>query len=86
MRNSYRGLSSRNLGVVSVSKDLTTILTDGESEEGYYYNYDGNKINQSNEGIKWLTDFSSFTYHSNGTAIREASYMKKLKHVRIGKS
>lgn len=43
-------------------------------------------MTQKNEGVKWLTDFSSFTYLSNGTAVGEATYMKKLKHVRIGKA
>jgi hypothetical protein len=85
-RNSYRGLIARNLAVVKVSKDMQTILTEGETEEGHYYNYEGNKMTQKNEGIQWLTDFSSFTYHTNGTAIREASQMKKLKHIRIGKA
>ena len=46
---------------------MQTILTEGETEEGHYYNYEGNKMTQKNEGIQWLTDFSSFTYHSNGT-------------------
>jgi hypothetical protein len=39
--NSYRASPSRNLAVVKVSSDLSTIMTKGEEESGGYYNYEG---------------------------------------------
>jgi hypothetical protein len=49
----------RDLGFVKVSQDLQTIQSNGEKETGGFYNYGGGWSEQENEGINWLTAFSS---------------------------
>lgn len=48
----------RNIGLVIVSGDLETILSEGEDSTGGFYNFGGGWSPQSNEGIVWLTDFT----------------------------
>jgi len=51
----------RNIGLVIVSGDLQTILSEGEDSTGGFYNFGGGWKDQTNEGIVWLTDFTPDT-------------------------
>lgn len=46
----------RNLALVKVSKDLSTVLSEGPVEEGSFYNFGGELVSQRNEGVHWLTN------------------------------
>lgn len=48
----------RNLGFVALSSDFSTIVSDGDSSTGGFYNFGGGWSSQSNEGIIQLTDFT----------------------------
>jgi len=48
----------RNLGFVALSSDFNTIVSEGVSSSGGFYNFGGGWAPQSNEGIIQLTDFT----------------------------
>ena len=48
----------RNIGMVTVSGDLQTILSEGWTSRGGFYDFLGEWKDQENEGIVWLTDFT----------------------------
>merc|ERR1712154_409939 len=48
----------RNIGFVKVSSDLSTIKSQGSTQNGGFYSYSGSFVMQKNEGIRWLTNFS----------------------------
>ena len=51
----------RNIGFVKVSKeDTREILSDGPTETGGYYTFNGDFYEQEHAGIQWLTDFDDF--------------------------
>jgi len=51
----------RNIGFVKVSKENTRkILSDGPTETGGYYTFNGDFYEQEHAGIQWLTDFDDF--------------------------
>uniref|UniRef100_A0A7S4Q871 Uncharacterized protein n=1 Tax=Alexandrium monilatum TaxID=311494 RepID=A0A7S4Q871_9DINO len=52
---------ARNVGFVKVGKDLTqrTILSSGATETGGFYTFGGSWSTQTNEGVNFLTSFSS---------------------------
>ena len=50
---------SRNIGVVKVSKDLKSILTQGEKVVGGHFGYDSKWIQSEHSGIMWITDYKS---------------------------
>jgi len=49
----------RDLGFVKVSKDLKTVLSGNNREEGGFYNYGGGWSKQVNQGVNFLTAFPS---------------------------
>ena len=62
-------------------------MTPGEEENGGYYNYNPDFIEQKNEGVEWITDFSRYNLDEDQeNPVIEATLIKKLKHIRIGKN
>ena len=51
----------RNIGFVKVPRDMsdTSVLSDGPTETGGFYNFGGGWSPQENKGVNWLTQFTS---------------------------
>ena len=51
----------RNIGFVKVPRDMRdrTVLSDGPTEKGGFYNFGGGWSAQENKGVNWVTKFTS---------------------------
>jgi len=49
--------SPRNIGFVKISLDQDGVLSEGDTETGGYYGFNGGYHEQSHNGIQWLTDY-----------------------------
>ena len=88
----YIASSNRNIGVVKVSKDLSTIMTSGDEVTGGHYGYDRSWIESSYSGVMWITDYQTEfsiedleeVYSSSEIESKNITHITKLKHVKIG--